>query len=247
MQEQATTTEVIYKDVVGFPDYLVGSDGSIWSKKGGTPREIRGWVERRCETLSYRTVALMRDLVEHNRHVHVLVLEAFIGPRPVKFHGCHNDGNGLNNTVGNLRWDTPQNNALDRFHHEAARKGREAPRRKTDAEIAAEASRLPVNEMTYRQIGEAIGVSFSRAYRAMSRAGIVVRKHRSDTAVEIEGRSNVTEKTCQLCGKLKPVSEFYRHRSMLDGYRGICKPCHCADSVERARARRKREREAALA
>jgi len=30
---------------------------------------------------------------------------------------CHNDGNSSNNTLANLRWDTPKENAADKRHH----------------------------------------------------------------------------------------------------------------------------------
>lgn len=45
--------------------------------------------------------------------VHKLVLEIFVGPCPYGMEGCHNDGNAINNFVGNLRWDTHSNNMQD--------------------------------------------------------------------------------------------------------------------------------------
>ena len=32
-------------------------------------------------------------------------------------------------------------------------------------------------------------------------------------------------KRCVRCGKVKPISEFYKHKKMADGYRNICKDC----------------------
>lgn len=55
---------------------------------------------------------------KRNRHyVHLLVLEAFVGPRPDGLEGCHNDGDPTNNRASNLRWDTPSSNQLDRVKH----------------------------------------------------------------------------------------------------------------------------------
>lgn len=51
------------------------------------------------------------------RKIHVLVLEAFIGPRPPGLFACHNDGNALNNHLSNLRWDTPSANIADSVEH----------------------------------------------------------------------------------------------------------------------------------
>jgi hypothetical protein len=59
--------------------------------------------------------------------VHVLVLEAFVGPRPEGMEGCHGDGNPANNNVQNLRWDTPQNNWKDRKRHGRGCEGERNP------------------------------------------------------------------------------------------------------------------------
>lgn len=59
--------------------------------------------------------------------VHTLVLLAFVGQCPDGMEGCHNDGNHLNNSVGNLRWDTHKNNMADRNAHGTAPKGEKNP------------------------------------------------------------------------------------------------------------------------
>lgn len=46
-----------------------------------------------------------------------MVLEAFVGPCPIGYEGCHNDGDPSNNQVANLRWDTHRNNQLDQLKH----------------------------------------------------------------------------------------------------------------------------------
>ena len=68
-------------------------------------------------TGGYWSVRLCRDSQSKQLGVHALVLEAFVGPRPEGMEGCHNDGDTDNNTVGNLRWDTPSSNSLDRVKH----------------------------------------------------------------------------------------------------------------------------------
>jgi hypothetical protein len=50
-------------------------------------------------------------------YVHELVLRVFVGPRPAGLQGCHNDGDKLNNSLTNLRWDTRESNALDKRTH----------------------------------------------------------------------------------------------------------------------------------
>ena len=48
------------------------------------------------------------------------------------------------------------------------------------------------------------------------------------------------EKKCSLCGKIKPISEFYKDSSLKSGYRSSCKQCckeRYASDVERHRSR----------
>ena len=46
--------------------------------------------------------------------VHVLVLTAFVGPRPEGLYGCHRDDNPENNVLNNLYWGTPKENSNDK-------------------------------------------------------------------------------------------------------------------------------------
>lgn len=49
--------------------------------------------------------------------VHVLVLEAHVGPRPPGFEACHGDGVRDNNALTNLRWASRKENQADRIRH----------------------------------------------------------------------------------------------------------------------------------
>lgn len=49
--------------------------------------------------------------------VHVLVLEAFIGPRPNRADCCHRDGNPRNNVPQNLYWGSRSENVQDAIRH----------------------------------------------------------------------------------------------------------------------------------
>jgi hypothetical protein len=52
-----------------------------------------------------------------SRSVHLLVLEAFIGPCPPGLEACHWDGDATNNHLDNLRWDTRAANTADMMRH----------------------------------------------------------------------------------------------------------------------------------
>jgi hypothetical protein len=62
---------------------------------------------------------LQACLGRHGRRarVHLLVLETFVGPRPVGHEAAHWDGDPRNNALANLRWCTRAENAEDRRRH----------------------------------------------------------------------------------------------------------------------------------
>jgi hypothetical protein len=148
MQDQSTTAPIEYRDVVGFPGYRVGDDGSVWTSwhnvgRGsgggkGARNEIGGpWRKMKTDLLpgSIRVlVSMTRGDKVYKRKVHQLVLEAFVGPRPAGMEGCHEDGNPGNNAKGNLRWGTHQSNQQDMVRHGRTRKGERNPQAKLNPE-----------------------------------------------------------------------------------------------------------------
>jgi len=61
-------------------------------------------------------VSLWRDNKYKRFSTHVLVLEAFVGPRPEGMWGLHGKGGCLDNRVENLYWGTPsRNNFADKL------------------------------------------------------------------------------------------------------------------------------------
>ena len=66
---------------------------------------------------TYAVVRLPKDGGHVNCYIAHLVLEAFKGARPTGMECCHCDGDSLNNTIDNLRWDTPRENTNDKYKH----------------------------------------------------------------------------------------------------------------------------------
>lgn len=123
------TMEVEYREIVGFPGYRVGSDGSVWSCKERGPLGTLGDKWRRLKEKPYgqRGQYLRVQLSRENRlyywSVHVLVLTVFVGPRPEGMQGCHRDGNPHNNALSNLRWGTRSENECDKVAHGTSNRG----------------------------------------------------------------------------------------------------------------------------
>ena len=117
-----------WKSVVGFEGfYEVSSDGRVRSVPRLDSRKIpRGGhlMKLQVSKQGYLVVYLRRDGKSRLRKVHQLVLEAFVGLRPTDaHHGCHNDGNKVNNTSSNLRWGTPSENNMDKALHGTLARG----------------------------------------------------------------------------------------------------------------------------
>lgn len=87
-----------------------------YTNKFGTEikHPVRGRILAvRTRSNGYQYVDLWKRNKGEQRTVHSLVLEAFIGPRPEGYVCCHYDDVRTNNYVGNLRWGTYSDNAID--------------------------------------------------------------------------------------------------------------------------------------
>lgn len=120
------TPEVLGQPIVG--GYRISNVGRVQSRRSPTGQGLgdawrvvsgcvddEGYRKHRFQATSGHTI---------QAHAHRLVALLFIGPPPSPEHEvCHWDGNGLNNTVGNLRWGTSLDNAADRERHGTVLKG----------------------------------------------------------------------------------------------------------------------------
>lgn len=103
-----------WRPIVGFPDYMVSDKGRVLSTRRREPRVLRA----NPTTNGYLQVLLWRPEGGRRAHrVHVLVAEAFYGPRPNGHQVRHLDGNQLNNCRSNLAYGTARDNAADMKRH----------------------------------------------------------------------------------------------------------------------------------
>lgn len=126
----------------GFDGYRIDRDGmawSCWTRNGHQPRIIgHEWHRLRAapDGDGYLGVNLYRGGRNHRRKIHLLVLHAFVGPRPDGMQGCHNNGIVSDCALGNLRWDTPGANQRDRRAHGTDPRGERSGVAKLTAESA---------------------------------------------------------------------------------------------------------------
>lgn len=149
------------RECLELPDYLVGSDGSIWSKKWGKLRKLPTSVTAK----GYLRVSLSVDGKTFERKVHHLVLEAFIGPRPAGCECRHLDGDKKNNRPENLCWGTSEENAADRIRHGTSTRvgtgatGEANGNCKIGDDGLAEVKRLAAAGVSQVAIGKRLGIS----------------------------------------------------------------------------------------
>lgn len=112
----------IWKPALGWEDrYEVSNEGRVRSLCHRGKTRKKPWILKLNNTpRGYLNAHLMRDGACSVVGVHVLVAEAFIGPRPEprERHDCrHLDGNPANNLLSNLAWGTKNENMRDRDGH----------------------------------------------------------------------------------------------------------------------------------
>jgi hypothetical protein len=101
------------KIIKGFDNYLIDKDGYVFSVNKGKTKRIKGTITNQ----GHNRVMLFKNSKPYAKMVHRLVLETYVGECPKGQEACHADGNPLNNTLSNLRWDDHYGNARDKMRH----------------------------------------------------------------------------------------------------------------------------------
>lgn len=170
--------QVEYREIQGFTGYRAGSDGTIWScwKAQGT-----GYAGIIRKVMSERWKQLKPDCrKEDGRKRYTLrgengtykrkygshwVLIAFVGPCPPGMEACHNDGNCLNDHVGNLRWDTSVANKADMKRHGTQICGEKHPKAKIADEDIPVIIQMRKDGLSLKAIASKFRVSGQRIYQ----------------------------------------------------------------------------------
>ena len=92
-------------------NYEVSDLGRIRSTRG---RLLRGTITKKGYT---RVILSQPGGPPRLHYLHILVAEAFNGPRPAGAETRHLDGDPSNNAASNLRFGTRQENRLDQIRH----------------------------------------------------------------------------------------------------------------------------------
>lgn len=117
------TKVTLYRPIPNYPGYMVGSDGSVWSKRQQRLGKVWRRLRPGTNTNGYLYVVLANRRGPKNHLVSRLVLTVFVGDQP-HLECCHCDGSKTNNQLGNLKWGTHADNMRDMVQHGRSIKGR---------------------------------------------------------------------------------------------------------------------------
>ena len=156
-------SSVVFKHLPAPVGYLIGSDGSVWSRNGRGRyaghlgpnwRRLRSWTDQR----GYVKVTL-RGRITHC--VHRLVLCTFIGPCPRGHQARHVNDDKQDNSVANLRWGTPKENCRDRTANKRTAVGERVGSSKLSSKDIILAFALFRSGLLIREIAERLDVDAS--------------------------------------------------------------------------------------
>ena len=123
-----------WKPVVGFEGfYEASSEGRIrgvdrWVKSGTRLQKGKALTPAKNSS-NYLTVVLCRDCARITKGVHLLVAEAFLGPRPEGLVVCHGPAGRHCNRLENLSFGTYSQNAYeDKLRDGTLLRGKAHPR-----------------------------------------------------------------------------------------------------------------------
>lgn len=152
-----------WKAVEWSSDYEVSNLGNVrsWRPLGNSrnkpsqPSKISQWINN-----GYPTVTLSVKQKKKNISVHILVAEAFIGPRPDKNVICHKDDNKLNNYVNNLKYGTYSQNGKDAVKNGKLKSGEDSPVAKlSNADVDTIRYLVLSLGKTHKEVGDIFGVA----------------------------------------------------------------------------------------
>lgn len=155
-----------WRNVVGYELlYEVSSLGKIRRVEGGRANAKVGRILKNltAKGVEYEYVHLFGyDLKSKTKRIHVLVAEAFLGPRPLNYQVNHIDGNKRNNNYQNLEYLTP---------HEHMRHTIEVlnlKRKFTDNDIDQMRYLREEEKFTYKDIADVFGVDTKTVWNILN-------------------------------------------------------------------------------
>lgn len=158
-----------WRVIAGFEAYEASSHGRVRRKTGGRGAVAGRMVKPKRHRDGYAVVDLCIDNCVTRLTVARAMALAFLGPAPSETHqAAHGDGDPRNDSIANIRWATPKENAEDADRHGRRRCGERHQNAKLTAASVEEMRQLRRAGVTYKAIASRFGVAVSNAYEACS-------------------------------------------------------------------------------
>ncbi len=155
-----------------FPGYRISNKGRFQSCfLFGSNRMTSEWRDRPTyiEKNGYVSATLYKNRKCYRESMHVLILNAFVGPRPSGYQACHNNGIRSDNRLDNLRWDTVSANHMDKHAHGTMPIGSNHQGSKLTEEKVIEIRRMADQGLSDKIIGNKFGISSVQVYNIKTR------------------------------------------------------------------------------
>jgi hypothetical protein len=153
---------VRWRAVIGWEGwYEVSDQGRVRRVCGGDRNTVAGRILKTQDTgKGYRSVCLCRDGKPRRLLVHVLVAEAFLGPKPSPKHEVnHEDGRKHRNRADNLEWKTRKGNMEHAVATGLMHRGERSPHAKLTDDSVREVRRRCASGEFQRVVGDDFGVT----------------------------------------------------------------------------------------
>ena len=122
---------VEWREVPGYPNYIISSEGVIYSKKK------KGILKVHTRHKGYVSALLIHEKVRVVRNVSRWVLISFIREPKEREEAAHLDGDVTNNRLANLAWCSPSENNFHKNLHGTMVRGEKMHNAKlSDAQVA---------------------------------------------------------------------------------------------------------------
>lgn len=158
----------MWKPYIDCADYEVSDLGEVRRvHRVYRGRQVPYALGQRVGNSGYLHVSISIGGIARNVLVHRMVLRTFSGEAPDGFHGCHLDGDRLNNRLLNLRWASAAENEADKRAHGTAWN----PRKLVEADVIEMRRLYRDCDASFRSIAQQFGVSAPTAH------GVIVGKY----------------------------------------------------------------------
>jgi hypothetical protein len=141
-----------------YPGYFVEPNGRVASTRGKEAKVLK--PIKRGKYLGFTLADQSGKL--RPVYLHRLVAENFYGPPPEGMECCHNDGDRLNNSLWNLRWDTHAANEADKVV-------RNVPCKLTSEQVRQMRQMREETGKSYKIIASHFGITTMTAFRAITK------------------------------------------------------------------------------